>query len=138
MSDQPNGWSHKDLWKRFGDNFLVEVSRHAVERPEEWEGKHRWCVYAYIYPGHWHFPAFKGTDMWQEAASMMPLHGGPSYLRNHEADGKIMSIQVGADYNHLHDERYTHMATAEEAYCVFRDAEELFNWLSPEKKEQQS
>lgn len=130
------GWDHKDLWRRFGRNFMVEVSRHTVELREESsgcfdaEGPHRWAVYAYIYPKHQHFMAFNGDAMHQDAAAMLHFHGGPSLLRRHfAADGSTTSVQVGADYNHLHDWRYTQMETANDAQSVFSDAAELFEQL---------
>jgi hypothetical protein len=129
-----SAWDHKDAWRRFGKDFMVEITRHSVARPESSpfdDGPHRWCVYAYIYPKHPHFAAFSGRDMWQDAAVALPLHGGPSLLRWHYNDnGEPTSVQVGADYNHLHDNHYTHFATAEDAYSVFLDADELFERLA--------
>lgn len=135
-----SNWEHKDLWKRYGKDFMVEVSRHQVgvfQEAERWseEGPHRWCVYAYIYPKHPHFAKFSGPEMFQDAACSLPLHCGPSFLRWHYADdGKPTSVQVGCDYNHLHDSQYTRMATKEEAQAVFNDAEKLFDWLAPSKE----
>jgi hypothetical protein len=95
------------------------------------EGPHRWCVYAYLYPGHWHFAAFDGHRLFQDAGRRMPLHGGPSLLTPHfTADKELCSIQIGADYNHLHDDPYTNMATKDEAGAIFAEAEELIAWLS--------
>lgn len=125
-------WRHKDIWTREGENFIVQVSRHSVGQSEyERTGPHRWCVYAYVYPKHSAFASFDGPQMWQPAATRLPLHGGPSLLRWHyDDDGKPTSVQVGADYNHLHDERFTHMATADDARSVFADADELHAALS--------
>lgn len=134
-----NGWrvmmmiefKHKDEWSVRGTDFMVQVTRHTVAPGscDFDEGEHRWAVYAYIYPRHPHFAIFVGDDMWQEAAAMMPLHGGPTYLRRHFYDGKECSIQVGADYHHLNDSYVTHYATKDDAREVFLDAESLFNWL---------
>lgn len=129
MSD----WRHKDIWTREGKGFIVQVSRHLVESVAEYDstGPHRWCVYAYIYPTHPHCARFSGGDMWQSAATMLPLHSGPSLLRWHYGDdGKPTSVQVGGDYNHLHDDRFTRMATRDEARVVFSDADELHEWLT--------
>lgn len=127
-------WEPKQQWKKRGKDFAVVVSRHEVHRPPELrlgnEGPHRWCVYAFIYPGHPHFRAFDGDKMWQEAALALPLHCGPSLLTPHyNASKTLCSIEVGADYNHSGDELFTHMATKEEAGVVFADAEELIAWL---------
>jgi len=126
-------WRHKDVWTRDGTNFIVQVSRHSVEKVAEYDstGPHRWCVYAYIYPEHHEFASFKGPDMWQDAATDLPLHGGPSMLRWHyNTSGEPTSVQVGADYNHLHDEDFTHMATDDDARKVFADADKLHSALS--------
>lgn len=130
-------WKHKDLWHRRGKDFLVEVSRHTVEGARDL-GPHRWCVYAYVYPEHPHFAAFAGDSMMQWAAQEMPFHGGPlsgaSYLRNHRNDkGEVTAVQVGGDYNHLHDDRFTWYDALEMASEVFNDAETLFQWLTNRK-----
>ena len=124
-------------WKREGKNFLVTVKHHTERITEEpacydSEGPHRWCVYAYIYPKHPHFARFDGTEtMWQEAACALPMHGGPSLVRAHIKidDKSIGSYQVGSDYHHHGDWSYTQMADEKDAYSVFADADELFDWL---------
>lgn len=136
-----NAWRRKELWSRRGDQFCVEVSRHEAPLSELSPelGEHRWCVYAYIYPKHPHFQKFDGTDyFFQDACAELPLHGGvissASYLRYHYAGGgQTTCIQVGADYNHLQDEHFTHL-TPEEAGEVFRDADRLFDWLTDAKQ----
>ncbi len=125
-------WNRKELWRRAGDGFSVEVSRHECTPDDYGKGPHRWAVYAYIYPKHPHFKNFSGDSMFQDASNIMPFHGGPSYLRWHVDAGPektITSVQVGADYDHLYDSPFTHMATAEDADEVFADAEALFIWL---------
>lgn len=140
MTDMTDKWERKDEWHQHGRNFLVTVRHHTVPpaRPEyDDEGPHRWCVYAYIYPKHPHFAAFDmDDDMGQDAATCLPLHGGPSLLRRHYYDdGKVSSVQVGADYHHLHDNRFTHYATPDDAREVFRDAQELHDWLQAKDAE---
>ncbi len=123
-------WKHKDLWSRRSDYFCVEVSRHTSHSDFIERGENRWCVYAYIYPTHPHFKNFSGSDMWQEASTVLPLHGGPSMLRWHkDVAGHVTSIQVGADYDHDGDEWFADCATADDASTVFWDADELFKWL---------
>ena len=122
-------WNHKDEWRLFGKDFMVVVSRHE-ESELCGDGKHRWCVYAYIYAKHPHFAKFDGPDMWQDAASCLPMHGGPTYLRYHRNDdAAVVSVQVGCDYNHIYDSRFTHYETKDDAYEVFNDAYELFQRL---------
>ena len=125
-------WKHKDLWVLRHKNFAVEVSRHVVQIHEELDlGPNRWCVYVYVYPTH---PLFGSIDlngrMWQNPLEDFPLHGGCSFSKVHQQfKGGVVSVQIGCDYNHCGDERYSHMATKAEASSVFNDAEELFNWM---------
>ena len=126
-------WDHKDEWRRRGKDFLVSISRHnGYASMDEGRGLNRWAVYAYIYPKHPLFKTFVGDDMFQDAAQKLPLHGGVSFLEWHHKDGVPCSVQVGADYDHLHDQNFTHYATAEEAQEVFIDANHLFNYLQEE------
>jgi len=131
-----NNFKHKDEWQQKSNKFNVTVSRHEVMHSPlssfEPSGVHRWAVYAYIFPVHRLFEQFNDTDsFYQDVCTAMPLHSGPSYLRRHRGDsGEVTCYQVGADYNHLHDNSFTFMATAEEAYEVFRDAQALFDYLS--------
>lgn len=134
-------WNRKELWRKFGKDFLIEVSRHEEPQASESgcfdsEGPHRWCVYAYVYPKHPHFANFNGTeDMWQDATTCLPLHGGPSLCRKHlNAKGEVTSYQIGADYNHLHDWRFTQFSNPVEAGEVFADAQALFDALSERSK----
>ena len=129
------GWNHKDEWKKSGDNFLVVVSRHSA-MADDFTGPNRWAVYAYIYPKHALFSKFDGPDLWQPTTTVMPLHAGCSYLRYHEDKGIITSVQVGCDYNHLHDEAFSYCATPEDAGDVFFDAERLFEFLTLNKEKQ--
>lgn len=126
-------WAHKDEWHQHGKDFLVVVKHHTVTKSElaQYEGIHRWAVYAYIYPKHSRFKDFSGTAIYQQAASELPLHGGPSLLRWHRDDnGNPTSVQVGADYNHLGDDEFWNYATADDAFEVFYDAQRLFHYLS--------
>lgn len=126
-------WNHKDEWSVRGTGFMVQVTRHSVKPIEEfttYEGENRWCVYAYIYPKHPKFSEFTKEDIYQPATENIPLHGDCSFCMIHfNASGERTSVQVGADYNHLHDDYFTHYATKEEAFEVFSDAEKLFKYL---------
>jgi hypothetical protein len=123
-------WDHKDAWRKRGKDFLVEITRHNGSEDEWGKGPHRWCVYAYIYPKHPHFAFFDGPHMWQAAATCLPFHGYPSLLEYPMYEGKVTSVKVGADYDHLRDDRFTRMATTEDAYEVFADAQRLYDALS--------
>jgi len=123
-------------WRLQGKGYLVAVKHHSVTSPTGDDGPNRWAVYAYLYPTHWHFPAFDlPGHMWQEATLIMPLHGDCSYLRAHrDDDNSILSIQVGADYNHVGDDRFSYIDGRNEAWTVFDDAERLFEWLKPREQ----
>lgn len=138
MNEAPNQkWDHKDVWRRRSKYFGVEISRHSELVQNGYgcydsEGPHRWAVYAYVYPGHPHFKAFDPEGgMSQDACASLRLHGYPSFFKVHRGHtGEINSVQTGADYHHLHDWRFTQMASQEDAYEVFQDAEELFQQLT--------
>lgn len=122
-------WIQKKEWKKTGTNFVVVVSRYESYE-NEYTGKYRWCVYGYIYPDHPHFKKFEGDDLYQDAAKEMPLPAGATSIRYHFGDhSDVTSIQIGADYHHINDNRFTFYYTKEEAATVFDDAGELFEWL---------
>lgn len=122
-------WKRRELWHRRGDGFRVEVSHHTVELDGN-KGPNRWCVYVYIYPAHPHYSEFCGENMWQGAATALPLHGGPTMLRWHrDANGNPTSVQVGADYDHCGDAEYTYYENAFDAAEVFDNADELVAWM---------
>jgi hypothetical protein len=128
-------FSHKDEWRMSGADFLVTVTRHSVNILPEYNydnlGPNRWAVYAYIYPTHKLFTKFNGSDIFQDATSELPLHGGPSFLKfNYDSTGVKQSVQVGADYNHLWDDIFSHYKTKNDAPEVFVDAIKLFEYLS--------
>ena len=126
-------WTHKDTWRKTGENFVVEIEHRTVPKDENNynKGNDRWNVYAYIYPDHWLFPKFSGKSIWQPATDCLPLHGGCTYLRYHyNSENECTSIQVGSDYNHDGDSCFTTFSTIEEARQVVEDAEALFLKLS--------
>jgi hypothetical protein len=137
MSD----WRHKDVWDKRGKHFLVRLRRHSNKQFALVDGEfkytdideHKWCLYAFIYPDHTLFGNFDGPDFWQDACGFFDWHGGCTYLEYHRDDeSKIVSVQVGCDYNHYLDDRYLYMATKEDAASVFNDADGLFEVLSKE------
>lgn len=133
-----NDWKHKDVWVKRGENFSVEVSRHEGYVDEMRDmGPHRWCVYVYVYPTHPFFkriaddlaaPVAEGEykSFYPNMAGYLPLHGGCTFFHVHRNEkNEITSYQIGCDYNHYMDEHYTHLADMDDAFSVFRDAEEL-------------
>ena len=121
-------WNRKEEWTIKAAKCLVKVSRHEEpllhSMPEL--GESRWCVYAYVYPEHSMFDKAVNNEMRD-----LPLHGGQSLFKTHyNASGEITSVQIGADYNYLHDAHFTHAHTADDAASVFADAEVLLKFLS--------
>ena len=124
-------WDHKDEWRKRGDDFMVVVSRHNGHA-DTWEGKNRWAVYAYIYPRHSMFTEFIATGSIADQP-YVPGHSYASFYRCHTDNfdyGEITSHQIGFDYSHHGDTHYTHMETKEDAYSVFSDAQELYDFLA--------
>ena len=126
-------WEHAEEWCKKGVDFRVVVKRWAFAEDSNipYEGRQVWNVYAYIYPKHRLWNSFEGPDMFQPAAEALPLHCGPTFLRyNLGQTGKVESLQVGSDYRHMGDERFSHYKTRKDAWEVFQDAKELFAYLS--------
>lgn len=130
-------WRKSDTWRRMGKDFTVEVYHYIEPGPESYDdGRHRWNVYAYVYPNHPHFKKFSGPAMCQDAATAMPFHAGPSFLRwFYDDDGKPVSVKVGSDYHHLGDDGYSFVKTEAEAFGIFDDAAQLFDWLTARTQE---
>lgn len=126
-------YEKKDEWWRRGKNILIQVKRSDVTPYAVEDGGQRWCIYAFIYPGHPYFTEFAAEDgnMMQPAAAAMPCHSYASFFRVHSEhqSGKVVSYQVGWDFNHLHDERFTHFTSPGEASEVFSCADSLYDWL---------
>ncbi|WP_336695669.1 hypothetical protein [Delftia acidovorans] len=136
----PKNYRQSETWKREGNGFLVQVTHWRRDSGDEFEGPHRWNVYAYIYPSHPHFSAFGDVeDMTQSACTALPLHAYPSFHRIHldSRSGKACSHQVGSDYGHLHDDQFSFMESPEDAAAVFRDADALYDWLAERALAQQ-
>lgn len=131
--DNEDLWDHVEEWYKRGVDFQVTV-KHWTSPENPWnpqEGRQVWNVYAFIYPKHRLWDSFEGPDMSQPAAEALPLHCWPTFLEyNIGQDGQVASVQVGADYRHFLDERFSNYKTRKDAWEVFRDAEKLFTYLS--------
>jgi hypothetical protein len=127
-----NAMHKSETWRLHSTGCCVEVVHWLEDQQQYTEpGPHRWAVYAYIYPQHPHFARFSGRSRLQPAAEALPLHWGASFLQYHyrTATREVSSVQVGADYNHLHDAAYTFADRPELAVEVFDDAAKLLDWL---------
>jgi len=123
-------WRHTDHWTMRGNGFLVEVVNYQETSSgiDPHTGQNHWNVYAYIYPGHPLSIQLRGNYLHHLLA--LPLQRVPSDIRYHHNErGELLSIQIGSDYDHVGDNRFSHAHTLEEAWEVFRDAEELYSIL---------
>jgi len=126
-------WRHNEAKMR----FCVEL-RHSLRDGDTRLGEpaalNLWNLYAYIYPGHPKFAAlclvgdrFYDSGVREALGDGLPLHGGVTFFHIHrDGDGKACSVQIGCDYNHLHDDRYRRMDDAE---SMVVDADELHDYL---------
>src|SRR5690554_877279 len=119
---------------RYIDNgglFTVDVVHWVDKRPlKDMSPKpleHHWNVYAYICPGH---PLFERIESEDFCDGLLPLHGGVSYHKwFYDSTGAVIYKKIGSDYQHLFDERFAGYSTEDEAWEVFRDAEELIQFM---------
>ena len=125
-----------EVWHHRSRGFTVAIVHWLDENHDDRNGPHRWNVYAYVYPAHPMFAAL-AEGRTSPAVGALPLHEGETCYHWHiGSDGWPTSLQIGSDYNHFNDERYTHMATADDARSVFADADRLVDYLavSPEPR----
>lgn len=128
-------WTKKDVWTRDGNKYRVEISRH--ESYGEDDEKNRWCVYAWIYPGHWMFDRFSPEQKTWDSPYIEGGHSYPSYFRAHRNnDGEVTAYQKGWDYNHDGDYRFGGMTSKEDAWEVFSDASKIFKSLESQDIEE--
>lgn len=130
-------YSHKDVYtRRKGILFTIEICRLSVEDYDPYKefsrGENRWFVYAYLYPNHplWEFLKEKSTDnpSW---LFNLNVHGNMSYYSVwKDVKCNVTSYELGWDYNHPGDDRFTYYKTPEEARSVFCDADRLYSILS--------
>lgn len=129
-------WKQSTHWLRRGDGFSVEI-KHSVDTVrDDGKGPNRWCVYAYIYPGHPRLTLYDpGTHtLFQPISRLLGLHGGASYfVANHDHKG-LTSVQIGSDYNHLYDFEFTIRGADEMPWDVANDADKLFGFLQRESQ----
>lgn len=114
-------YRHKKVWDKNGEYFCVEVVLWGTEY-----GRNMWNIYCCIYPQHKLFDELRNEyDMNDH------FHGGCTYYQWYYGEGgELLSKKYGCDYVHCTDERFSKMKTPEEAEEVFRDAENLFTYLS--------
>ena len=116
-----------NTWRYISTLFVVDV----VHWHETSNTAHRWNVYAYIYPGHPLFERIESEDFC--AAEFLPLHGGVSYHEwFYDFTGAVIYKKIGSDYHHAYDSRFAGYSTEDEAWEVFKDAEELIQFMESE------
>lgn len=128
-----------ESWRYYGkqNSYMVEIVRsNYLKRDLEDEArngaKNTWNIYTYIYYNH---PLFKEfASLVSAGDTFLNFHGGCNYMRKHRNDaGEIVSVQLGCDFNHLHDdERY--YETLEEVPTVEFNAVQLYKRLAHDKQ----
>lgn len=139
MSD----WKHKDEWIRLGKNFAVRVVHWTRPTEDRELGPHKWNVYAHITKEHPLFDklnaALGNRELLYGAVDDLPFHGGVTWYERErvpvshwklEQRDTVCGVCIGSDYAHLHDDRFSHYATRDDAREVFEDADALFAALS--------
>lgn len=131
-------WEETKSWYKRHRTFSVEIKRWINGHGSHYRGAHMWNVYANIFDTHPLFNIFnnqtqKDLDAIDELKKQ--FHWGITFKREvtslsglHKPQ-KIKTVQLGSDYNHLHDDYFSHLATLEAAHEVKEDAEALFNYL---------
>jgi hypothetical protein len=119
--------TEKQTWKHTSKTFTVEVARWSDCDKENKENK--WNIYAYIYPKNPLFEKITSESLYDYGADI-PMHGGTTFHCWHFGkDGLIKSKQIGCDYQHLCDDRFLTYVTKESAWEIFRDADDLIEYL---------
>lgn len=136
-------------WSSKCNTFNVQVVQHFRDvsatqeafKAQGWapdDGGWRWNVYAFIFPSHPAFAKFnpESDSFYQDVIAGMPFHSGASYIRRHfDHLGRVTCFQVGSDYNHLGDDRFTFMDSVFGAERVFADAIDLIRYLETYQNE---
>jgi hemoglobin-like flavoprotein len=134
-------WEEIKKWHKRHRTFCVEI-KHWINPLLQDRGEHMWNVYANIFDSHPLFNIFNNQTQKDIDELEGYLHWGITYKREitslqrlYDPD-KVKTVVIGSDYNHLHDKRFTHMATLEEASEVKDDAEALFSYLLEKSNEE--
>lgn len=128
--------TEKTLWTHKGDNFTVEIcvwrnpEQVIPDEVSDIVPVYHWNVYAYIFPKHPMFDQITKDDLFDYGVDI-PLHWGASYHKwTYDKNNAVSCKQIGCDYQHLHDDRFGRYSTREEAWEVFRDAENLIEFMN--------
>ena len=118
-----------ETYKRTGSNFTLEVKHWTSGCQELNILNHVWNLYVYIYEKHPLFNKLENTKFLLTDFPCMP--GGVTYVKWHgDHDSDIIHCkQYGNDYSHIWNCGSDHWATIDDAYEVFTDATEVFNFL---------
>lgn len=123
----------KRIWTKKGIDCSVEVSCHEGKEDGD-VGKYRWAVYAYVYRPHRLYERLLADQSDHD----LTCHSYQSYSHVHYNSIRVESstpvlmvvptcVQIGWDYNHLHDEWFTRQ---EMCQSVFKDAKRLMEQLT--------
>ena len=136
--------TEKTLWYYKGDSFTVEVA--VWSNPKEREvlpkelfdsiPEYHWNIYVNIFPKHPLFDKVVKEELFDYGIDL-PLHWGSSYHKwDYDASGNVVAKRIGCDYQHCDDDRFGKYKTKEQAWEVFRDADELIEFFEVRKAEE--
>jgi len=123
-------WDKNELWSKHSDTFSVEV--------KHWKSgeKNIWNVYVRLFfmgeKSHPIFNPISNLKNSYEVDDFISFHGGCTFMQQvHTTDcfDSNKSIEIGCDYCHLDDDRFSIIDSMERAHEVFQDAESIFNNL---------
>lgn len=136
--------TEKTMWYHKGAGYTVEVA--VWSNPKEREllpqnlldaiPEYHWNVYVHIFPKHPVFDMVVKDELFDYGADL-PLHWGSSYHKwDYDASGTVIAKHIGCDYQHCDDDQFGKYKTKEQAWEVFRDADELIEFFEVRKAEE--
>jgi hypothetical protein len=117
-------WIKSEEWTIHKDTFSVVVKRLELE-VYTGRGKNVWEINTYLYPEH---KMIKDKTDLSEDSFVLPLQEMRNHFRINTYNNKIVSVEIG--YTYGYDIKYNYYNTKEEAEVIFRQAEQLIEWLS--------
>lgn len=116
-----------DVWKAMYRNVYIEIKRWDGYRSPEMRSpwKEHWTYYIYLYERHckdfdaiwladkltsWSEsgPKHITNDYYDSPLANIEMHGGITYYSKHGQVEGHRTVQIGCDFQHLHDEGQTY------------------------------
>ena len=119
MNEKLKEWENMESWLKKGITFNVEVKRWSYTSNKIL--KNMWNIYVYYFRLDDDFDKVKENN---DDLLGYNFHGGITY---HKVEDSF--IRIGCDYAHAGDDRFHTYSTKEEALEVFKDADEIYQYL---------